>query len=125
MARSTPFPLIIVIGRMTGNLAVSAVVHDHRTLAKRYDCRCDQDEKGYNKSAGPGKVGVFVHDCPLLAAATAPQLTRLVFVFQGTGGTSYADQQMIFDDLGQGVLNNAYEGFNSWCAFFYRGLPCK
>lgn len=33
---------------------------------------------------------------------------------QGTDGATYADQQKVFDDLGQGVLNNAYQGFNSW-----------
>ena len=37
---------------------------------------------------------------------------------QGTDGATYADQQRVFDDLGQGVLNNAYGGYNS-CLFAY------
>jgi len=36
----------------------------------------------------------------------------------GTDGATYADQKKVFDDLGQGVLNNAYEGYNS-CLFAY------
>ena len=48
-------------------------------------------EDGYNESAGPG---------------------------MGTGGATYADQMKVYSDLGQGVLNNAYEGFNS-CLFAY------
>jgi len=36
----------------------------------------------------------------------------------GTDGATYADQQKVFDELGQGVLKNAYEGFNS-CLFAY------
>jgi len=46
---------------------------------------------GYNEPAGPGA---------------------------GTDGATYADQMSVFKDLGQGVLNNAYEGFNS-CLFAY------
>eukprot|EP00283_Hemiselmis_rufescens_P005402 CAMPEP_0173429138 /NCGR_PEP_ID=MMETSP1357-20121228/7926_1 /TAXON_ID=77926 /ORGANISM="Hemiselmis rufescens, Strain PCC563" /LENGTH=1106 /DNA_ID=CAMNT_0014393271 /DNA_START=100 /DNA_END=3420 /DNA_ORIENTATION=- len=46
---------------------------------------------GYNEPAGPGA---------------------------GTDGATYADQDAVFQDLGQGVLNNAYEGFNS-CLFAY------
>jgi len=42
---------------------------------------------GYNECAGPGK---------------------------GTDGATYADQGAVFNDLGKGVLNNAYEGFNSF-----------
>lgn len=48
-------------------------------------------DDGYNESAGPG--------C-------------------GTDGATYADQITVYKDLGQGVLNNAYEGFNS-CLFAY------
>ena len=48
-------------------------------------------DDGYNESAGPG--------C-------------------GTDGATYADQMTVYQDLGQGVLNNAYEGFNS-CLFAY------
>jgi hypothetical protein len=39
-------------------------------------------------------------------------------MMQGTDGATYADQRQVYDDLGQGVLNNAYAGFNSWCTFF-------
>lgn len=35
------------------------------------------------------------------------------------GGSNYATQRMVFDDLGQGVLNNAFEGFN--CSLFAYG----
>lgn len=28
-------------------------------------------------------------------------------------GSNYASQQMVFDDLGRGVLKNAYEGYNT------------
>ncbi len=46
---------------------------------------------GYNEPSGPG---------------------------MGTEGATYADQDAVFNDLGKGVLNNAYEGFNS-CLFAY------
>lgn len=58
---------------------------------------------GYNECAGPGK---------------------------GTDGATYADQGAVFNDLGKGVLNNAYEGFNSFvpihiflCPAFYSSPP--
>ena len=41
------------------------------------------------------------------------------FVDRGDGymepepGSNYASQQMVFDDLGRGVLKNAYEGYNT------------
>ena len=44
-------------------------------------------------------------------------------IAQGTDGATYADQQRVFDDLGQGVLNNAYEGFNSWYPFHFLFPP--
>jgi hypothetical protein len=43
---------------------------------------------------------------------------RAATTVQGTDGATYADQKRVFEDLGQGVLNNAYEGFNS-CLFAY------
>ena len=46
---------------------------------------------GYNEPAGPGMA---------------------------LDGATYADQDAVFKDLGLGVLNNAYEGFNS-CLFAY------
>eukprot|EP00288_Rhodomonas_lens_P002224 CAMPEP_0177731524 /NCGR_PEP_ID=MMETSP0484_2-20121128/22603_1 /TAXON_ID=354590 /ORGANISM="Rhodomonas lens, Strain RHODO" /LENGTH=972 /DNA_ID=CAMNT_0019244655 /DNA_START=136 /DNA_END=3050 /DNA_ORIENTATION=- len=55
-----------------------------------HDGQAEQPD-GYNKCAGPGL---------------------------GSNGATYHDQQAVFDDLGQGVLNNAYEGFNS-CLFAY------
>jgi hypothetical protein len=48
-------------------------------------------DDGYNECAGPGA---------------------------GTDGATYADQMNVYSDLGQGVLNNAYDGFNS-CLFAY------
>lgn len=30
--------------------------------------------------------------------------------FEAASGSKYASQRTIFDDLGQGVLNNAFEG---------------
>ena len=35
------------------------------------------------------------------------------------GKSNYASQQQVFDDLGKGVLNNAFEGFN--CSLFAYG----
>ncbi|KAK7114935.1 hypothetical protein V1264_000908 [Littorina saxatilis] len=40
-------------------------------------------------------------------------------VMEPTGGSPYASQRMVFDDLGQGVLNNAFEGYN--CSLFAYG----
>jgi kinesin family protein 1 len=36
-----------------------------------------------------------------------------------TNESNYASQQKVFDDLGKGVLNNAFEGFN--CSLFAYG----
>ena len=35
-------------------------------------------------------------------------------------GSNYASQRMVFNDLGQGVLNNAFEGmiFNQYCSWW-------
>ena len=31
-------------------------------------------------------------------------------IFEATGGSTYASQRRVFQDLGQGVLDNAFEG---------------
>ena len=48
----------------------------------------------------------------------AERLLNTAYAAQGTDGATYADQARVFQDLGQGVLNNAYEGYNS-CLFAY------
>jgi kinesin family protein 1 len=40
-------------------------------------------------------------------------------VLAANPGSSYASQQIVFNDLGQGVLNNAFKGFN--CSLFAYG----
>ncbi|XP_021354273.1 kinesin-like protein KIF28P isoform X3 [Mizuhopecten yessoensis] len=40
-------------------------------------------------------------------------------VLQATPGSSYASQREVFEDLGQGVLDNAFEGYN--CSLFAYG----
>lgn len=36
-----------------------------------------------------------------------------------SGSSKYASQQKVFDDLGRGVLQNAFDGFN--CSLFAYG----
>lgn len=40
-------------------------------------------------------------------------------VLEPAGGSSYASQRRVFEDLGQGVLDNAFEGYN--CSLFAYG----
>nr|XP_054748335.1 kinesin-like protein KIF28 isoform X2 [Lytechinus pictus] len=40
-------------------------------------------------------------------------------ILHGVPGSNYASQQNVFDDLGQGVLDNAFKGFN--CSLFAYG----
>ncbi|XP_033755330.1 kinesin-like protein KIF28P isoform X3 [Pecten maximus] len=40
-------------------------------------------------------------------------------VFEPTPGSNYASQRKVFEDLGQGVLDNAFEGYN--CSLFAYG----
>ncbi|XP_060063153.1 kinesin-like protein KIF28 [Ylistrum balloti] len=40
-------------------------------------------------------------------------------VFEATPGSNYASQRKVFEDLGQGVLDNAFEGYN--CSLFAYG----
>ncbi|KAL8603324.1 hypothetical protein ACOMHN_054020 [Nucella lapillus] len=40
-------------------------------------------------------------------------------VLQPSPGSAYANQRHVFEDLGQGVLNNAFEGYN--CSLFAYG----
>ncbi|CAH1778943.1 unnamed protein product [Owenia fusiformis] len=40
-------------------------------------------------------------------------------IFEAAPGTNYSGQRVVFNDLGQGVLNNAFEGYN--CSLFAYG----